>query len=136
MSFRKKIILGAFIVLAAVLLVWSAEVLITNDSSVNNGTLIGKPYNSTQLEKLDRMPVSEPESRYVWAADAGASTTFNWTPMNFDGFYYDPDNNAGSESFSIKIVNSSDRTIKENDLIYSTTATNVLSNTGHLAITA
>ncbi|MCE8425569.1 MAG: hypothetical protein J5U17_07300 [Candidatus Methanoperedens sp.] len=71
-----------------------------NDSSVNNGTLIEKPYNSILLEKLDRMPVSEPESRYVWEADAGASTTFNLTPMNIDGFYYDPDNNAGSDHSS------------------------------------
>jgi S-layer protein (TIGR01567 family) len=147
MSFRKKIIIGAFIVLAAVLLVWSAEVFIANDSSVNNGTLIEKPYNNTLPEKPDRMPVSEseirydcsdgdvpsdqskpisePESRYVWAADAGASPIFSLTPINFDGFYYDLDNNAGSELFSIKIGNPADRTIKENDWIYSTTAWNV-----------
>lgn len=147
MSFRKKFIIGAFTILTAVLLVWSAAVFIVEDQSMNNGTLIEKPYNSTLLEKPDRMlvsepefrydcsegdvlsvhskPVSAPESRYVWAADAGASQNLNLTPMNFDGFYYDLDNNAGNESFSIKIGNPVDRTIKENDWRYSTIAWNV-----------
>ncbi len=144
---EKRLLVGALVILAGVLLVWGAAVLIAEDSSVNNGTLIEKPYNNTLLEKPDRMsvseseirydcsddnvppdhskPVSEPESRYVWAADSGASPIFNLTPMNFDGFYYDLDDNAGNESFSIKIGNPADRTIKENDWIYSTIAWNV-----------
>ncbi len=122
-----RLLAGAFIVLAAVLLMWGAAVFMAEYRSVNNRTLIEKMNNSTLLEKPDRIPVSEsefridcsegevpsdhskpvsePESRYVWAADAGASPIFDLMPVNFDGFYYDLDDNAGNESFSIKIGN-------------------------------
>ncbi|NJD78936.1 MAG: hypothetical protein FIB08_17890, partial [Candidatus Methanoperedens sp.] len=72
-----------------------------------------------------KMPISAPESRYVWAADAGAGSIFNLTPMNFDGFYYDLDNNAGSESFSIDLGNPDNRYIREYDLKYSTTVSKI-----------
>ncbi|MCX9073626.1 MAG: S-layer protein domain-containing protein [Candidatus Methanoperedens sp.] len=81
--------------------------------------------NITILEKQFRMPVSPPGSRYIWDGDAGGGSTFNLTPMNFDGFYYDLDNNAGSESFIISLGNPRDKSIQENDLKYSTAVSNI-----------
>lgn len=68
-------------------------------------------------------PVSQPGSRFVWTEDAGP--TFNLTPLNFDGFYYDLDNNAGNEFLSIRLDSPVNRSIKENNIIYSTTIWNV-----------
>jgi S-layer protein (TIGR01567 family) len=140
MSFRKQLIMGTFAAITAVLLIWGASLITVDnqsnmdDSRVNNSMQPEKIDNSTQPEKIDnitilekpfRMPVSVPGSRYVWADDAGVGSTFNLTPMNFDGFYYDLDNNAGSESFSIKLGNPDKRFIKEDDLKYSSTISNI-----------
>ncbi|VVB84472.1 S-layer protein [uncultured archaeon] len=65
-------------------------------------------------------PVSAPASRFVW--EPGENLTLAWTPANFDGFYYDADNNAGNESLTIKLDNIKDRTIPYNGIVYSTTA--------------
>src|SRR3989304_1866205 len=52
-----------------------------SDSDVNNLTETG---NITLPEKQFRNPVSAPGSRFVWDASAGAGSTFNLTPLNFD----------------------------------------------------
>ncbi len=63
-----------------------------------------------------RFPVSEPGSRFIWTA--GMNATINFTPMNFDGFYYDLDDNTGSEILKINLE--TDRSIKNNNVTYST----------------
>ncbi len=135
MSFRKQLMIGTFAAIAAVALFWGASFITADnqgnvgDSRVNNSTQQEKTSNITILEKPIRMParipISPPESRYVWDSNAGAGSIFNLTPMNFDGFYYDLDNNAGSESISIKLGNPDNRSIKEYDLKYSTTISNI-----------
>ncbi|HWQ96324.1 MAG TPA: S-layer protein domain-containing protein [Candidatus Methylomirabilis sp.] len=98
----------------------------TPDSDNNANEMIHpETDNITIPEKPVRVPVSPPDSRFVWDASAGADSTFNLTPLNFDGFYYDLDNNAGSESFSITLGNPDERSIKENDLKYSTAVSNI-----------
>jgi S-layer protein (TIGR01567 family) len=42
---------------------------------------------------------------------------FTWTPYNFEGFYYDIDDDVGNESLQVTISGSK---IEENDLIYKT----------------
>ena len=71
------------------------------------------------------IPVSAPESRYVWSSEAGMDPTFNLTPMNFDLFYYDIDNNAGSEFLSIDLGNPAERVINANNISYQTSAFNI-----------
>ena len=44
---------------------------------------------------------------------------FKWTPAKFQGFYYDIDNDIGTES--LEILNLDNRVINENNLTYSTT---------------
>ncbi|VVB88708.1 S-layer protein [uncultured archaeon] len=61
-------------------------------------------------------PVSAPESRFVW--EPGENLTFTWTPENFDGFFYDPENRAGNETLTIRL-NKKDRVMT--DVVYSTT---------------
>lgn len=65
-----------------------------------------------------RVPVSTPESRYVWVS--GMNTNINFTPMNLDGFYYDLDSKSGGETLSIRLDNPADRSIKKNNVTYST----------------
>ena len=45
------------------------------------------------------------------------TTDFTWTPYNFEGFYYDIDDDVGTESLQAKISGSK---IEEKDLIYIT----------------
>ena len=70
-------------------------------------------------------PVSPPESRFVW--EPGENLTFTWTNENFDGFYYDAKSNAGKESLTIKLDNLTDRWIKQDNIVYSTTVEQVTS---------
>ncbi len=49
-------------------------------------------------------------------------TTFDWNPLNFEGFYYDINEDVGSEKLSLT---RSDRSIGENKLIYTTTPQSV-----------
>ena len=65
------------------------------------------------------VPVSPPESRFVW--EPGENITFTWTNENFDGFYYNPGNWTGKESLTIKLDNLEDRSIPKDGLVYSTT---------------
>jgi len=64
------------------------------------------------------MPVSPPESRFVW--EPGENLTFTWTKENFDGFFYDTQGGTGKESLSIKLDNLTDRWIKQDNMVYST----------------
>ena len=61
-------------------------------------------------------PVSPPESRFVW--EPGEKLSFTWTPENFDGFYYDPENKAGNGSLTIKLNNIKDRSIPIGGIVY------------------
>lgn len=65
------------------------------------------------------VPVSPPESRFVW--EPGENLTFMWTTANFDGFYYDAKSRAGKESLTIKLENTDDGWISQNNIVYSTT---------------
>jgi len=50
--------------------------------------------------------------------DPSEKDEFTWTPYNFEGFYYDIDDDVGTEMMTIKI--SGGNKIEEKDLIYST----------------
>jgi S-layer protein (TIGR01567 family) len=67
------------------------------------------------------VPVSPSESRFVW--EPGENLSFTWTPENFDGFFYDPENRAGSEKITIKLDDIADRIIPEKGMEYSTAIT-------------
>ncbi|WP_445474120.1 S-layer protein domain-containing protein [Methanococcoides methylutens] len=43
-----------------------------------------------------------------------------WTPLNFEGFYYNIDEGVGTESLSVVGIDEDDRNIGEDDLIYTT----------------
>ena len=61
-------------------------------------------------------PVSPLESRFVW--EPGENLTFTWTPANFDGFYYHPDNRAGNESLTIRLDKFNNRSVQPNGIVY------------------
>jgi|GEM_PF-868551 len=69
------------------------------------------------------VPVSPPESRFVW--EPGENLTFTWTNENFDGFYYDAKSRTGKESLTITLDNLEDRSIPKVGLVYSTTVETV-----------
>ena len=50
--------------------------------------------------------------------DPSETKEFTWTPYNFEGFYYDIDDDVGTESLQAKISGGSK--IEEKDLIYRT----------------
>ncbi len=55
-------------------------------------------------------------------AQSTDTTNFDWNPLNFEGFYYDINEDVGSEKL---IFTRSDRSIGENNLIYTTTPQSV-----------
>ncbi|MCX9011422.1 MAG: S-layer protein domain-containing protein [Candidatus Methanoperedens sp.] len=54
----------------------------------------------------------------VWDATKGMSTTYTWNPYSFSGFYYNLDNDLGTENLTIKNI---DRNLDKGDVIYTTT---------------
>jgi len=64
-------------------------------------------------------PVRPPESRFVW--EPGENLTFTWTNENFDGFYYDAQSRAGTESLTLRLDNLTDKWVTQGNIVYSTT---------------
>ncbi len=48
------------------------------------------------------------------------SLTYTWDPMRFSGFYYDINDDVGDESITINLDGYADRTINQDDLVYTT----------------
>ncbi|MEA1906613.1 MAG: S-layer protein domain-containing protein, partial [Euryarchaeota archaeon] len=49
------------------------------------------------------------------------ANTHTWNPYNFAAFYYDQDNDAGSEALILDLTGSDNRSIRERGLVYTTT---------------
>jgi len=56
----------------------------------------------------------------IWDAGQEPALEYSWSPLSYSGFYYDLDSGEGSETLTIKLDSYSDRSIEEDDLIYST----------------
>jgi S-layer protein (TIGR01567 family) len=56
----------------------------------------------------------------IWDGSKEMSSTYTWDVYSFSGFYYNLDDNLGKESLTIKNIGKSGRSIKENDITYST----------------
>ncbi|WP_440952777.1 S-layer protein domain-containing protein [Methanococcoides sp. FTZ1] len=61
--------------------------------------------------------MSEPGT-YELRGTIAENEGFNWTPLNFEGFYYNIDEGIGTESLSIVYLDG--RSIGEDDLVYTT----------------
>jgi S-layer protein (TIGR01567 family) len=53
----------------------------------------------------------------IWDEDANLSTTYEWNPQSFSGFYYDLDTDEGSETLTIKNI---DKSLRSGEIIYET----------------
>ena len=56
----------------------------------------------------------------IWDANQNPSFEYSWTPLSYSGFYYDLNSGEGSETLTVKLDSKSDRSIEEDDLVYST----------------
>jgi S-layer protein (TIGR01567 family) len=56
----------------------------------------------------------------IWDASQQPSLEYSWTPLSYSGFYYDLNSGEGSEMLTVKLDSYSDRSIEEDDLVYST----------------
>ncbi len=56
----------------------------------------------------------------VWDGTAGLSLDYTWNALSYSGFYYDLDSGLGSESMTLHLDSTSDRSIGDNDLNYTT----------------
>lgn len=68
------------------------------------------------------LDMSEPGA-YELRGTVAENDELTWTPLNFEGFYYNIDEGIGTES--LEILNLDGRSIDEGDLLYSTTAEDV-----------
>jgi len=53
----------------------------------------------------------------IWDEDKNLSTTYEWNPQSFSGFYYDLDNDIGKETLTFKNI---DGSLKSGEIIYET----------------
>jgi S-layer protein (TIGR01567 family) len=60
---------------------------------------------------------------YELRGTVSVDEAFEWTPLNFEGFYYNIDEGIGTEK--LEITELSDRTIDDGDLVYTSTPENV-----------
>ncbi len=60
---------------------------------------------------------------YELRGTVSVDEAFEWTPLNFEGFYYNIDEGIGTEK--LEITDLSDRTIDDGDLVYTSTPENV-----------
>ncbi|MCQ1535995.1 hypothetical protein FTO70_09950 [Methanosarcina sp. KYL-1] len=59
----------------------------------------------------------------IWEAKKGLSTTYEWNPQSYSGFYYDLESGVGSETMTITLDGTSNdpgRTIDDGNLVYRT----------------
>jgi len=106
----------------------SSHIIMKNDDSVSLGegddfNLMGKiniiVADSNTLRFAPYVDMSEPGT-YELRGTVTEQTEFDWTPFNFEGLLYDIDTGEGDETLHIKRDSSNDRSIRENDLSYTT----------------
>ena len=81
--------------------------------------------NDTVLRFYPMLEINDPGTHEIRGeiVQAPDTTGIAWNPVNFAGFYYDLDENIGTETLTINSsypLSSTDRTINQNELIYST----------------
>ena len=89
------------------------------DSTVNIFGNVG--FQVADADALRFAPIVERTGIYDvrgTVIDPSTTNEFTWTPYNFEGFYYDIDNDVGTES--LKATISGGNKIEEKDLIYTT----------------
>jgi S-layer protein (TIGR01567 family) len=84
-----------------------------------NITAIGKNDNGTQSYSwaLTVTPELSHTGNRIWDGNKGMSTTYTWDSYSFSGFYYDLDNNIGTEQLTISNIQ---RTIGSHNIAYNT----------------
>jgi S-layer protein (TIGR01567 family) len=107
------------------------EITMENDDSIS----LTKGKTSTIMGKLKFIVADDSTLRfapYVDMSEAGTyelrgtvseGEAFEWTPLNFEGFYYNIDEGIGTEKLEISDLSS--RTINDGDLVYTSTPENV-----------
>ena len=73
---------------------------------------------SDDKKSLIVRPATYESGNRIWDEDTNLSTTYEWNPQSFSGFYYDLDTDEGSETLTIKNIDS--RSIERGDIIYET----------------
>jgi hypothetical protein len=82
---------------------------------IKRGRTLGVAFGITILILMLVMPVDAASGNRVWKE--GMPTTYTWNSQSFAGFYYNLDENLGTEKLTISDIKS---TIDEGDLTYST----------------
>jgi len=108
--------------------VYSSGIAMKNDNSVSLGlgddfNLMGKiniiVADSSTLRFAPYVDISKPGT-YELRGMVTEEIEFKWTPFNFEGLLYDIDTGEGDEILHIKRDSSGDRSIGENNLLYTT----------------
>lgn len=91
------------------------EIILTKGDTIEvMGNLKLMVANNNTLRFAPFIEMSEP-GNYVLRGTV-AEEEFEWTPMNFEGFYYNIDEGIGTESLTVEEID--DRTIEKNKLQY------------------
>ncbi|WP_164997740.1 S-layer protein domain-containing protein [Methanolobus psychrotolerans] len=100
------------------------EILLSKGSTVNmmeNINILVADNNDLRFAPF--VSVAENETYELRGTIAEGSELLAWTPLNFEGFYYDFDEGIKTETLELKSI--SNRTIDDGDLIYTTTPASV-----------
>ncbi|MHC1630840.1 MAG: S-layer protein domain-containing protein [Methanotrichaceae archaeon] len=104
---------------------------ITDTTEDTNETTTVESAEETSPETITEEDVSENEEKRdlistgdrIWRAGY-CTLDYTWTPQSFSGFFYDIDDNVGTENLTVHLKED-DRSIEEDDLVYETTAQNM-----------
>jgi len=97
----------------------------TNSGAYDAAPLVSSPCNCT-LQELSGPPRISPKgSRDILFEDSGSDLTCVWNTMNFDGFYDEVKNNAGSEAIRANMNGFFNRRLDAHNLLYITSPKNV-----------
>lgn len=109
----------------------SDKITMENDDGISLGrgdtiTIMGKlkfvVADDSTLRFGPELDMSEPGT-YELRGTVAENEALKWTPLNFEGFYYNIDEGVGTESLEIKELNG--RTISDGDLVYRSTPLDV-----------
>jgi len=73
----------------------------------------------TEPESVEATEEAEASGDRIWSETRGSPRDFTWTPLTFAGFFYDMDDQVGTEALTIHLSESGSRSVSAGNLVYS-----------------
>ncbi|HWQ19155.1 MAG TPA: S-layer protein domain-containing protein [Methanotrichaceae archaeon] len=102
----------------------TANATAASEVSAPENELAGEPTPEVESAEPSSSQKAEASGDRIWSESRNSPQDFTWDPTTFAGFFYDIDDNVGTEKLTIHLTKSGSgysRSVDANDLKYSTT---------------